>query len=183
MRRRSKLARPLQSRRGFTFSPGQPRQARGADPTVAQFDHAPVERLRNLAADAPTRLDDNAAGGAPRAAQGLDLVSAGEPGIWVARAILPYLQELRARARRMGATFRVTSGYRSASQQRQLQVRWEAGDPDVVAPPAPNSLHLLGLAFDVESDALPALGLYAEGIGLRWGGRFQDPVHFDLGRR
>jgi uncharacterized protein YcbK (DUF882 family) len=83
----------------------------------------------------------------------------------------------------MGATFRVTSGYRSPAEQRALLVRWQAGDPSVIARPAENSLHLLGLAVDVESNQLAALGQLAERIGMRWGGRFQDPVHFDLGRR
>jgi uncharacterized protein YcbK (DUF882 family) len=112
---------------------------------------------------------------------GLDLV--GVDGIRVARALVPYVQALRSRAQELGATFHLTSGYRSVEQQQSLRVRWEAGDPSVLAPPAKNSLHLLGLAVDLESNALPQLGAYAESIGMRWGGRFQDPVHFDLGRR
>jgi hypothetical protein len=61
-------------------------------------------------------------------------------------------------------------------------MRWEAGDPSVIYPPAEHSYHELGLAVDIESDMLSELGAYAESIGLRWGGRFGDPVHFDLGR-
>lgn len=103
-------------------------------------------------------------------------------GIRVSPALVPYVRALRARAAGMGASFHLSSGYRSPAEQRALQLRWEAGDPSVIAPPATNSLHLLGLAIDLESNALPALGAYAESIGMRWGGRFGDPVHFDLGR-
>jgi hypothetical protein len=111
---------------------------------------------------------------------GLDLVPVN--GIRIARAFIPYVQRLRDCAARGGYTFRLTSGYRSPEDQRQLSLRWAAGDPDVVAPPAANSLHLLGLAVDVESNNLTALGRCAEASGMRWGGRFGDPVHFDLGR-
>lgn len=112
---------------------------------------------------------------------GIDLVNAN--GVQVARAFLPYVQALRTAAARMGASFRLTSGYRSPAEQNALLVRWQAGDPSVIARPAENSLHLLGLAIDVESNQLAALGKVAESMGLRWGGRFGDPVHFDLGRR
>jgi hypothetical protein len=61
-------------------------------------------------------------------------------------------------------------------------MRWEAGDPSVVFPPAEHSFHELGLAVDIESNALSELGAYAESLGMRWGGRFGDPVHFDLGK-
>jgi hypothetical protein len=62
-------------------------------------------------------------------------------------------------------------------------MRWEAGDPTIIAEPVTNSLHLLGLAVDIESSSLSNLGRFAETLGMRWGGRFGDPVHFDLGRR
>jgi hypothetical protein len=61
-------------------------------------------------------------------------------------------------------------------------MRWEAGDPTVIYPPADHSFHEVGLAVDIASNVLEELGGYAETIGMRWGGRFGDPVHFDLGR-
>lgn len=104
-------------------------------------------------------------------------------GIRVAPVLVPYVQALRDAARRLGATFRLVSGFRSAAEQAALRLRWEAGDPAVVFPPAPHSYHETGLAVDLESDHLAELGRFAESIGMRWGGRYGDPVHFDLGRR
>lgn len=58
---------------------------------------------------------------------------------------------------------------------------------------AENSRHLTGRAFDLAFYGYPtaslprqlweAIGMFGEGYGLRWGGRFQayDPGHFDLG--
>ncbi len=82
-----------------------------------------------------------------------------------------------------GWGFHITSGYRSLEEQERLRVRFERGDRSVIYPPARFSYHTLGLAVDIESDHLPELGAFAESLGMRWGGRFGDPVHFDLGRR
>jgi hypothetical protein len=122
---------------------------------------------------------------APRATGGLSLVSIPSNGgsIQLAPALVPYVQRLRSFARASGATFHITSGYRSPDEQRRLHMRWEAGDPTIIAEPVTNSLHLLGLAVDIESSSLSNLGRFAETLGMRWGGRFGDPVHFDLGRR
>ncbi len=104
-------------------------------------------------------------------------------GIQLHPTMLPYVQALRDRARGMGASFKLVSGYRSPAEQAALRVRWARGDPSIVFPPAEHSYHELGLAIDIESNMLSALGAYAESIGMRWGGRFGDPVHFDLGKR
>ncbi len=104
-------------------------------------------------------------------------------GIRVAPALVPYVQRLRDGARRMGLRFVLVSGYRSNAEQAALRVRWAAGDPSIVFPPAEYSYHTLGLAVDVGPERTArALGPLAESIGMRWGGRFGDPVHFDLGR-
>jgi hypothetical protein len=103
----------------------------------------------------------------------------------VAPAMLPYLQALSDRARRMGASFRVGSGYRSPAEQAALRVRWQSGDPSVAFPPAKHSYHELGLAVDLDGldrAQLEELGRYWESLGGRWGGRFGDWNHFDLGR-
>ncbi len=104
-------------------------------------------------------------------------------GHFVSPALSSYVQRLRQFARQRGWSFHITSGYRSLAEQDRLRVRFESGDPNIVFPPAKFSYHTLGLAIDVESDHLPELGAFAESIGMRWGGRFGDPVHFDLGRR
>ena len=101
----------------------------------------------------------------------------------VAPAMVPFVHALRLRAFALKARFVLTSGYRSPAEQAALYDRYLAGDPNVLYPPAKNSYHEYGLAVDVESNKLLELGQYAESIGMRWGGRFGDPVHFDLGKR
>lgn len=103
-------------------------------------------------------------------------------GLRVAAAMLPFVQRLKDYAAARGWTFRLVSGYRSPAEQDRLRQLWEQGDPSVVFPPAQYSYHSLGLAIDLASNHLAELGAYAESIGMRWGGRFGDPVHFDLGR-
>lgn len=103
-------------------------------------------------------------------------------GIRISPVMVPYVQALRDFARRLGASFKLASGYRTPAEQAALRRRWEAGDPSVIYPPAEHSYHEYGLAVDLESDHLAQLGAYAERLGMRWGGRFGDPVHFDLGR-
>jgi hypothetical protein len=148
-----------------------------------------IERTFPIARGAPypLRSVQTASGGSVVAAARPPVALVAIPGnggtVRVAPALVPYVQRLRAAARARGAKFQVTSGYRSPGEQRELYMRWQAGDPAVISQPVSNSLHLLGLAVDIESDQLGWLGGYAESIGMRWGGRFRDPVHFDLGRR
>lgn len=109
--------------------------------------------------------------------------------------MLPFVDALRAEARRIGASFRITSAYRSPQLQEQLRSAWRLGEPvpgragwrrtsrGLLFRPAEFSYHTTGLAIDIESDRLSVLGAFAEGLGMRWGGRFGDPVHFDLGRQ
>lgn len=127
------------------------------------------------------RLELSAGPAAPPADAGISL----RPifGVRCHPALIPYVLALRDAARYLGASFHPVSCYRSPAEQRALLMRWQSGDPSVVFPPAQNSLHLLGLAIDIESNRLADLGRFAEAIGMRWGGRFGDPVHFDLGRR
>jgi len=75
---------------------------------------------------------------------------------------------------------RVTSGYRSISDQRRLYNRWLRGaNPYPVAYPG-TSRHNYGLAIDMVSRNNPALGGLWQHYGGRWGGK-TDPVHFDGG--
>lgn len=80
---------------------------------------------------------------------------------------------------------RITSVRRSPGLQAKLWRRRQAGQhPYPVAPPG-QSLHEYGLAWDmVASDAeLARLGRIWERMGHRWGGRFNDNIHFEAGRR
>lgn len=77
---------------------------------------------------------------------------------------------------------KITSGKRSKARQKELQRRWDRGDrAGLVARPADNSAHTEGEAFDVSADSwtLQVMGAWAPYAGLRWGGAFADPVHFD----
>jgi hypothetical protein len=80
----------------------------------------------------------------------------------------------------------ISSGRRSAREQRRLVSRWDAGDrAGIAVRPAANSAHTRGEAFDLVR--VPHVGIYGELSrylqGVRWGGNFADadPLHFDLG--
>lgn len=106
--------------------------------------------------------------------------------------MVPFVEALRTEARRIGASFRITSGYRSPAHQAQLRAAWDAGrnvpgrpgwrstTRGLLYKPAAFSYHTSGLAIDAESNKLEQLGAFARGLGMRWSSR--DPVHFDLGR-
>lgn len=106
--------------------------------------------------------------------------------------MVPFVEALRTEARRIRATFRLTSGYRSPETQAQLRAAWTAGrnvpgrpgwrstSRGLLFKPAVFSYHTSGLAVDAESNKLEQLGAFARGLGMRWDPR--DPVHFDLGR-
>lgn len=89
-----------------------------------------------------------------------------------------------ARAAGIGVT--VTSAYRSPTKQRKLFERYQRGEmPYTVAPPG-RSTHEQGIAVDMVASprsAQRALARVWESAGFTWGGRFSDPVHFDLRRR
>jgi len=74
---------------------------------------------------------------------------------------------------------RLTSAYRSISEQRRLYQRYLRGEmPYPVARPG-RSQHNYGLAIDMVSSNNSALGAYWESLGGRWGGT-RDPVHFGV---
>jgi hypothetical protein len=82
-----------------------------------------------------------------------------------------------------GLPFILLSGLRSRAQQAAL-----ADDPNRTTPAAAagNSKHEVGAAYDLvrQSSAIESrVGVLAEALGLKWGGRFQpqaDPNHFEL---
>lgn len=91
---------------------------------------------------------------------------------------------LRAALSRAGALLGrpvpITSGFRSAAQQRALWSR-RATNPYPVAPPG-SSMHERGLAVDVPRAFVPELLRVARRAGLCQPYPRNDPVHFELCR-
>lgn len=91
----------------------------------------------------------------------------------------PFAVEL---LRLAGPSVTVTSVRRSTRQQRLLYRRYLAGLSRFPAAPPGTSKHERGLAFDLYSPdeaLLRELGAIWESWGGRWGGRFNDPIHFE----
>ena len=92
------------------------------------------------------------------------------------------IELLKVAARKRGLTFILTSGFRSFTEQAELIRSGRA-----ITPAAPGrSTHNYGYAFDavvpqgLNSPQQRALGQIGEALGLSWGGRFRDPVHFQV---
>jgi len=100
------------------------------------------------------------------------------------RQVRPYFQALFTAAQRADRGARVTSTVRSRSEQRRLYNRYLAGLSRFPAAPPGRSKHELGRAIDISASpaVLRALGAAWERLGPRfkWGGRFNDPIHFEL---
>jgi hypothetical protein len=112
-----------------------------------------------------------------------DLDPAVEP---IARAFLQLLADAGIKAT-------VTSTRRDPAQQKRL---WDCyqrvgcsdctkrpGQPGCYPAAAPGqSTHSVGAAFDLHLDppAYDAAGAVWEALGLTWGGRFSDAIHFDF---
>jgi hypothetical protein len=87
----------------------------------------------------------------------------------------------------------VTSTRRGPDKQRELWNCYQrtgcsnCGRTSSCFPAAPpgKSTHALGLAFDLKltPPVYAAAGRLWEMIGYTWGGRFKDPIHFDVRRR
>lgn len=86
---------------------------------------------------------------------------------------------------RAGVHVVVTSTRRSLNQQRKLYADFLAGRSKYPAAPPGQSTHGLGLAFDLHLDppVYAQAGALWESLGLTWGGRFNDEIHFDFRRR
>jgi hypothetical protein len=82
-----------------------------------------------------------------------------------------------------GLHVRVTSARRGSAKQRKLYRKYLRGESTIPAAPPGHSMHEKGLAFDLEvrpERMLEAAGhAWEQFFGLRWGGRFEDPIHFD----
>lgn len=100
------------------------------------------------------------------------------------RGLQPFLQPwaewLLSQA---GPNAHVTSVRRSRKQQTLLYRRYLAGLSQFPAAPPGTSKHERGLAFDIyssDSRVLERLGKLWESVGGTWGGRFRDPIHFEV---
>jgi len=96
----------------------------------------------------------------------------------------PFADALYDVARLYRMAPRVTSTFRSVAEQRVLFDRFRRGESRFPAAPPGRSLHNYGLAFDLvvrDPASQRWLGEVWESWGGRWGGRFNDEVHFDSG--
>ncbi len=97
--------------------------------------------------------------------------------------LVPYAELLLQIAVYNGLSPRVTSVLRSTALQTRLYRNYLAGNSAYPVAPPGASRHELGLAFDMvvtPMDYLEPLGQLWESWGGRWGGRFRDPIHFDV---
>jgi len=90
------------------------------------------------------------------------------------------LEDTLAAARAAGVDARVTSTFRSHSEQDALYRAWLArGKRGLPAAVPGTSTHEYGFAVDIVSSKPVALARIAECHGLKWAGP-KDPVHFDV---
>lgn len=95
------------------------------------------------------------------------------------------LNAMKTVARQNGYGLVVTSVVRSRKTQERLYRNYLSGRSKYPAAPPGTSKHELGLAFDAvvepRSDANQRrFGELWESWGGVWGGRFRDPIHFEL---
>jgi len=96
----------------------------------------------------------------------------------------PYFAALVAAARRADPSTRVTSTRRSRSEQGRLYRRFLAGQSKYPVARPGTSKHEHGRAIDIiaRPETLRRLGAAWERLGptFKWGGRFNDDIHFEL---
>jgi hypothetical protein len=99
--------------------------------------------------------------------------------------VIPYAQWFVRFLQSHGITVTVTSTRRDMAQQAQLYARYKAGLSKYPAAAPGHSTHGAGIAFDLHLDPplYSAAGHLWEQLGFTWGGRFDDPIHFDFRRR
>lgn len=96
-------------------------------------------------------------------------------------ALRPYFELLVRIAQHYDPSARVTSVRRSSSEQARLYRLFVAGKSRFPVARPGTSKHEQGRALDMVArpEVLQGLGLWWESIGGRWGGRFDDPIHFE----
>lgn len=93
----------------------------------------------------------------------------------------PHFLELVRAIQRLDPTARVTSAKRSSSEQARLYRNYLAGRSRYPVAPPGRSKHEQGRAIDIIAapGVLKAAGEAWERAGGRWGGRFNDDIHFE----
>jgi len=97
----------------------------------------------------------------------------------------PFAEDLLYWANYYSLGPRIISVYRSNRTQQRLYNDYISGRRSIPAAPPGRSLHNFRQAFDLAvDDPLDQqwLGEVWESWGGRWGGRFDDPKHFDTGQ-
>lgn len=89
-------------------------------------------------------------------------------------------QALHQVAMEYGLRPRITSTYRSSADQARLYRAYLEGRSSYPVAPPGRSTHERGRAMDLVAEDLPWLGEVWESWGGRWGGRFKDPIHFEV---
>ena len=92
------------------------------------------------------------------------------------------IARLQRVARANGIRVRLTSGRRSRRVQWRLYRHYLMGLSAYPAAVPGTSKHERGLAVDLTAspESLEALGALWESWGGTWGGRFDDPIHFEI---
>jgi hypothetical protein len=96
----------------------------------------------------------------------------------------PYAEALEATLVAAGLNPQVTSVVRSYATQKKLYDNYRQGRSKYPAAPPGYSAHEQGWAFDLQlNDAsyYADAGAVWESWGGTWGGRFSDPIHFEMG--
>jgi LAS superfamily LD-carboxypeptidase LdcB len=104
--------------------------------------------------------------------------------------VQPFVSELLRALARAGIKAELTSTRRDLAEQRRLYDCYRRtgcsncrrGPGCFPAAPPGSSTHATGFAFDVRltPPVYAELGQVWEQLGLTWGGRFKDPIHFDF---
>jgi len=102
---------------------------------------------------------------------------------------VPFAEYLLLLMRQRDPSTRVTSVKRSVTEQARLYRRYKAGVSRFPAAPPGKSKHEgtpgrggYSIAFDImaQDATLKWAGKLWESWGGRWGGRFNDPIHFEI---
>ena len=95
----------------------------------------------------------------------------------------PFAELLIAVASDAGLNPKVTSTRRSYGTQKRLYLAYLQGRSPYPAAPPGFSPHQYGWAFDLvvnDDSAYSELGALWTSWGGSWGGRYRDPIHFEL---
>ena len=96
----------------------------------------------------------------------------------------PYAEALLSALQDAGLSPRVTSTLRTVAEQKRLYETYIKGNSKYPAAAPGWSPHNQGWAFDIsvnDDSWLADAGELWESWGGTWGGRFSDPIHFELG--